>query len=47
MTGSNILRIVYAMDIKDEDDPNLSLVEDAIHVISKIVVPGAYLGEAQ
>ncbi|GJE98988.1 cytochrome P450 [Phanerochaete sordida] len=43
MTGSNILRIVYAMDIKDEDDPSLSLVEDAVDVISKIVIPGAYL----
>ncbi|GJE98986.1 cytochrome P450 [Phanerochaete sordida] len=43
MTGSNILRIMYAIDVQAENDPNLALAEEALGVLHKFGSPGAYL----
>ncbi|EKM49140.1 uncharacterized protein PHACADRAFT_265797 [Phanerochaete carnosa HHB-10118-sp] len=43
MAGSNILRIVYGMEVESEDDPNLALVEEGIKIVSRIANAGAYL----
>lgn len=45
MAGYNILGIVYGMDVKPEGDPNLALVEEAVHIFSKFAPAGTYLGE--
>ncbi|EKM48300.1 uncharacterized protein PHACADRAFT_214864 [Phanerochaete carnosa HHB-10118-sp] len=44
MAGSNILRIVYGIEVKPEDDPLIPIVEESVQVFSKITVAGAYLG---
>lgn len=43
MAGYNILGIIYGMDVKPKGDPNLALVEEALHIFSKSAT-GTYLG---
>ncbi|GJF00667.1 cytochrome P450 [Phanerochaete sordida] len=42
MAGSNILRIMYAVDVQADNDPNLALVKKAIQVVQKVGAPGTY-----
>ena len=44
MAGYNILGIIYSIDVKPEGDSNLSLAEEALHVISRFAIAGTYLG---
>jgi len=43
MAGSNILRIVYGMEVKSEDDPIIVLIEESMNILSKFVNVGSYL----
>lgn len=44
MAGSNILRIIYGVEVKSENDPNLALVEEGVKILSKFANAGSYLG---
>ncbi|EKM51548.1 uncharacterized protein PHACADRAFT_176971 [Phanerochaete carnosa HHB-10118-sp] len=46
MAGSNVLRIVYGIEVKPEDDPLIPIVEESVQVFSKITVAGAYLADS-
>lgn len=41
--GSAMLKLVYDIDVQDEDDRNLVAVEKAVHVIALVANAGSYL----
>ncbi|GJF00668.1 cytochrome P450 [Phanerochaete sordida] len=43
MAGSNILRVVYGMELVSAEDPSLDIIEKSVEIFSKITVAGAYL----
>lgn len=45
MTGAKILSISYGIDAKPTNDPNVSLVDEAVDVINRAAIPGEYLVE--
>ena len=45
MTASNIISIMYGIDVKSEGDPVLSIVEEATETLIKVGHPGVYLGK--
>ena len=44
MLGSSILKLIYDIDIENEDDSRLVTVEKAVHVIAVVGNAGSYLG---
>ena len=45
MLGSSILKLVYDIDVRAEDDLRLQAVEKAVHAISVVGNAGSYLGD--
>ncbi|KAG9218407.1 hypothetical protein CCMSSC00406_0007992 [Pleurotus cornucopiae] len=45
VTGAKILSISYGIDAKPTNDPNISLVDEAVDVINRAAIPGEYLVE--
>ncbi|EKM51547.1 uncharacterized protein PHACADRAFT_212190 [Phanerochaete carnosa HHB-10118-sp] len=43
MARSNILKIVYDIEIKPEGDPLIAIIEEGVRVFSRVTVAGAYL----
>ena len=45
MAGSTVFKVVYGIDVKDNDDPRIQIAEEAMKVVSVVARTGAYLGE--
>ncbi|GJE98987.1 cytochrome P450 [Phanerochaete sordida] len=43
MAGTNILRIMYGMEVDSDHDPKLGIVEESVEILSKIAATSAYL----
>ncbi|GJE98982.1 cytochrome P450 [Phanerochaete sordida] len=43
MAGSNVLKIVYSMELESADDPRLDVIEKSVKVFSRVTTAGAYL----
>ena len=44
--GAAILKVVYGFDIKSKGDTYLETIEEVVRIFSKILIPGAYLGDS-
>ena len=41
--AASIMKIAYGIDVKDSDDPYISIAEEALNGIVEAAVPGAFL----